>query len=275
VLVENDANLGALAEAASGAGRAAVDLVYLMVSSSVGAGLVLNGRLYRGSLGLAGEIGHVAAVPGGAVCRCGNRGCLETVIAPPVLLELLRSRHGPLTVGEMIELACGGDRGCRRVLADAGRALGEVVAMLLNVLNPELVVVGGELAAAGDLLLDGVRESLRRAALPAAPVAARVVAGTLGDRSEVLGAIALVVSDAAAGGSGDHQRRERVGARSGRFGVGGAPRRAGQAVDSTRGDVHAWLLVWIRPYVNANSPIPEAASPVRGDAARVSYPWFR
>jgi predicted NBD/HSP70 family sugar kinase len=69
VLVENDANLGALAEAASGAGREAVDLVYLMVSSSVGAGLVLNGRLYRGSLGLAGEIGHVAAVPGGAVCR--------------------------------------------------------------------------------------------------------------------------------------------------------------------------------------------------------------
>jgi predicted NBD/HSP70 family sugar kinase len=193
VLVENDANLGALAEATYGAGREAVDLVYLMVSWGIGAGLVLNGRLYRGSLGLAGEIGHVAT-PGGAVCRCGNRGCLETVIASPVLLELLRPTHGPLTVGEMLELARGGDPGCRHVLADAGRALGEAAAMLLNVLNPELVVVGGELAAAGDLLLDGVRESLRRGALPAASEAAWVAAGTLGERSEVLGAIALVVS---------------------------------------------------------------------------------
>jgi predicted NBD/HSP70 family sugar kinase len=196
VLVDNDANLGALAEAAYGAGREAVDLVYLMVSSGIGAGLVLNGRLYRGSLGLAGEIGHVLAAPEGAVCRCGNRGCLETVSAPQALLELLRRSHGPLTVAEMLELARAGDPGCRRVLADAGRALGDAAAVLMNLLNPELVVVGGDLAAAGDLLLDGMRESLRRAALPAAFAGARVVAGTLGERAEALGALALVVSEA-------------------------------------------------------------------------------
>jgi predicted NBD/HSP70 family sugar kinase len=196
VLVDNDANLGALAEAAYGAGRDAVDLMYLMVSSGIGAGLVLNGRLYRGALGLAGEIGHVLMDVHGQVCRCGNRGCLETIASPQALLELLRRSHGRLTTDEMLALARSGDPGCRRVLADAGRTLGSALAVLLNVLNPEVVVVGGELAAAGDLLLDGLRESVGRAALPAAVESAKVTCGTLGDRSEVLGAVALVVSEA-------------------------------------------------------------------------------
>jgi predicted NBD/HSP70 family sugar kinase len=196
VLVDNDANLGALAEAAYGAGRDAVDLLYLMVSSGIGAGLVLNGRLYRGALGLAGEIGHVLMDSHGQVCRCGNRGCLETVASPQALLELLRRSHGGLTTEEMIALARAGDQGCRRVLADAGRALGNALAVLLNVLNPEVIVVGGELSAAGDLLLDGLRETVGRAALPASVEAAKVTCGTLGDRAEVLGAVALVVSEA-------------------------------------------------------------------------------
>jgi predicted NBD/HSP70 family sugar kinase len=96
----------------------------------------------------------------------------------------------------MLGLARDGDLGCQRVIADAGRAIGRAVADLLNVLNPELIVVGGELAGAGDLLLDGVRESISRAALPAAAGSARLVAGILGDRAQVLGALALVVSEA-------------------------------------------------------------------------------
>ena len=96
----------------------------------------------------------------------------------------------------MLELAREGDLGCRRVIADAGRAIGQAVATLLNVLNPELLVVGGDLAAAGELLLDGVRESVSRAALPEAARTARVVAGVLGERAQVLGALALVVSEA-------------------------------------------------------------------------------
>ena len=197
VLVDNDANLGALAEAAFGAGRDAGDLIYLKVSSGIGAGLILNGRLYRGSAGLAGEIGHVLVDPEGLVCRCGNRGCLETLAATGALVELLRRSHGEdLTVAGMLEAARTGDLGCRRVIADAGRAIGRAVATLLNVLNPELLVVGGDLAAAGDLLLDGVRDIIGRAALPAAAEAAEVVAGVLGDRAQVLGALALVVSEA-------------------------------------------------------------------------------
>jgi predicted NBD/HSP70 family sugar kinase len=197
VHVDNDANLGALAEAAFGAARDASDMIYLKVSSGIGAGLILNGRLYRGSFGLAGELGHLLVDPDGIVCRCGNRGCLETLAATGALVELLRRSHGEdVTAAGMLELARAGDLGCRRVIADAGRAIGNAVSTLLNVLNPELVVVGGDLAAAGDLLLDGVRESIARAALPAAAEAAGVVAGVLGERAQVLGAIALVVSEA-------------------------------------------------------------------------------
>ena len=197
VMVDNDANLGALAEAAFGAGRDAGDLVYLKVSSGIGAGLILNGRLYRGTNGLAGELGHVLVDPDGIVCRCGNRGCLETVAATGALVDLLRRSHGEdLTIDGMLEAARDGDPGCRRVINDAGRALGIVAATLLNVLNPELLIVGGHLAAAGDLLLDGMRESVARAALPETSRGAQLVAGVLGERAQVLGALALVVSEA-------------------------------------------------------------------------------
>ena len=210
ILVDNDANLAALAEAAFGAGRDAKDLVYLMISSGIGAGLVLNGRLYRGAEGLAGELGHVLVDADGPVCRCGNRGCLETVAGTDALAELLRRSHGDGLDGRaIVRLAREGDLGCRRVIADAGRAIGKAAATLVNVLNPELLIVGGDLSDAGELLLDGVRESLERSALPTAVQAADVVAGSLGDRAEVLGAIALVLSEA----ERDHPLRPMVEAR--------------------------------------------------------------
>src|SRR3954467_3594215 len=154
VMVDNDANLGALAEAAFGAGRDAGDLIYLKVSSGIGAGLIPNGRLYRGSGGLGGglggELGHVLVDPDGVVCRCGNRGCLETVAATGALVDLLRRSHGEdFTVEAMLDAARDGDAGCQRVIHDAGRALGTVAAMLLNVLNPEMLIVRGHLAPPG------------------------------------------------------------------------------------------------------------------------------
>ena len=96
IIVDNDANLGALAEAAFGAARDSGDMVYLKVSSGIGAGLILNGRLYRGTAGLAGELGHLLVDPDGLVCRCGNRGCLETLAATGALVELLRRSHGDI-----------------------------------------------------------------------------------------------------------------------------------------------------------------------------------
>ncbi len=95
VAVDNDANLGALAEVTSGAGRGLTDVIYVMVSSGIGAGLILGGRLHRGANGFAGEFGHMFVAENGALCRCGNRGCLETVASTEALLALLRPAHGP------------------------------------------------------------------------------------------------------------------------------------------------------------------------------------
>src|SRR5215213_5985474 len=198
VSVDNDANLGALAELTHGAGRGASELVYLKVSSGIGAGLILGGRLHRGTGGVAGELGHILVAPEGAVCRCGNRGCLETAASTGALLEMLRRSHGELTVAEMLRLAREGDLGCRRVISDAGRVVGSAAAFVFNMLNPQRLVVGGDLAEAGDLLLDGVRSSLRLSALPAAAEHAPVVAGVLGERAQVLGALALAIGEAGA-----------------------------------------------------------------------------
>jgi predicted NBD/HSP70 family sugar kinase len=195
VRVENDANLGALAEIVWGAGRGCTELVYVKVATGVGAGLVLNGRLYEGHAGTAGEIGHVTVDERGPICRCGNRGCLEVFAGADAVLEPLRRRHGrELRLRDVVRLAEDGDLGCQRVVAGAGRALGLSIAGILNLLAPERVVVGGELAAAGDLLLDPLRAVVRRAAI-ASLRETPVLMGVLGERAEVLGAVALVLRE--------------------------------------------------------------------------------
>lgn len=196
VHVDNDANLGALGELVWGSGRGVKDLAYIKIASGVGAGLVINGRIYRGPGGTAGEIGHITLDESGSVCRCGNRGCLETYIAAGYVLELLRGSHGPdLTVPRMVQLAREGDPGCRRVIADVGRHVGMGVANLCNVLNPSRVVLGGDLAESGELVLGPIRESVARYAIPSAARQLAVVPGALGGRAEVLGALALVLSE--------------------------------------------------------------------------------
>jgi len=192
--VDNDANLGALAEVTLGAGRNARFAAYVSISSGIGAGIIADGRPYRGHRGTAGEIGHVVVDPQGPICRCGNRGCLETLASGPALLRLVQaSRDEELTVRQMIELARDGDAGCRRAIADAGQVVGGVVAGLVNLFSPEMVVVGGDVGEAGDLLLDPLREAVRRDALPAAATDLKIVAGELGERANLLGALALVL----------------------------------------------------------------------------------
>ncbi len=195
VHVDNDANLGALAEVTLGAGRDARTAAYLQVGGGVGAGLIVDGRPFRGAFGAAGEMGHVVVDDEGAICRCGNRGCLETVASGPALTRLLAdSRNETLTVAQIIELAKDGDLGCRRAIADAGRHVGRAVGALCNLFNPEMVVVGGELSAAGELLLGPLRESVMRSAVPMATEGLEVVAGVLGERANVLGALALAIA---------------------------------------------------------------------------------
>jgi predicted NBD/HSP70 family sugar kinase/biotin operon repressor len=192
VHLDNDANLGALAEVTLGAGIGASDAIYLMVSGGVGAGLILAGELYRGTGGTAGELGHVLVDEGGPICRCGNRGCLEMMAGGHAIIGLLRASHGDdLTLDEVIALTNDGDSGARRAVADAGRVLGRSVAAIVNAFNPELVIVGGAVSAAGDVLLDPLREAVHRYAIPSAADDVRIIRGVLGGRAEVLGALEL------------------------------------------------------------------------------------
>ncbi|MEU2184640.1 ROK family transcriptional regulator [Streptomyces thermolilacinus] len=196
VYVDNDANLGALGEMVWGAGRGVRDLAYIKVASGVGAGLVIDGQIYRGPGGTAGEIGHITLDESGPVCRCGNRGCLETFAAARYVLPLLQPGHGPdLTMERVVQLAREGDPGCRRVIADVGRHIGSGVANLCNLLNPSRVVLGGDLAEAGELVLAPIRDSVSRYAIPSAARQLAVAPGALGGRAEVLGALALVLSE--------------------------------------------------------------------------------
>lgn len=196
VYVDNDANLGALGELVWGSGRGVRDLAYIKVASGVGAGLVIDGHIYRGPGGTAGEIGHITLDESGPVCRCGNRGCLETFTAARYVLPLLRPSHGPdLTMERVVQLAREGDPGCRRVIGDVGRHIGSGVANLCNLLNPSRVVLGGSLAEAGELVLGPIRDSVSRYAIPSAARQLSVLPGALGGRAEVLGALALVLNE--------------------------------------------------------------------------------
>ncbi|MCW2758765.1 MAG: hypothetical protein JWO46_2511 [Nocardioidaceae bacterium] len=194
VVADNDANLGALAELHHGAARGVADLVYLKVASGLGAGIVLGHRLHRGATGIAGEIGHVQIREDGRVCRCGNRGCLETEVALPQLLALLRPAYDEeLDAARLLALDAEGDAGVRRVLTDAGATMGRALADLCNSLNPELVVLGGPIGGAR-ALLDGVRSAIDRYAQPNTAAALEVTAGELGDHAEVRGAVALAIA---------------------------------------------------------------------------------
>lgn len=194
VQIENDANLGALAELTWGAGRDCSNFAYIKAATGIGAGIVINGRLLRGATGTAGEIGHTTLDERGPLCYCGNRGCLETVASGPAIVQLVGKVNGEsLTLSEIVELASGADLRCRRALADAGREIGVAVAGLCNLINPERVIVGGLMSRAGDVLLRPLRESIRRHAVQAAAETVDVRAAVFVERAELLGSVALAL----------------------------------------------------------------------------------
>jgi predicted NBD/HSP70 family sugar kinase len=197
VNLENDANAGAMGEHLFGAGRGVANMAYVQLSAGVGLGLILGGAPYRGVTGVAGELGHLAVVDDGLICRCGNRGCLETIANSVAVTGLLsRSLGEPIDLERLLELVAAGDRGARRAVSDAGAAVGIALAAMINVLNPELVVIGGELAAAGDVLLDPIRAAVERRVIAPAASAVRIVTSDLGERAEVTGAAAMQLSRA-------------------------------------------------------------------------------
>ncbi|GAB76577.1 Sugar kinase of the NBD/HSP70 family, may contain an N-terminal HTH domain [Austwickia chelonae] len=195
VYLDNDANLGGLAEITWGPYAEAGHLLYVKVGTGIGAGLVLSGQVYRGAMGITGEIGHIPVAEHGLVCRCGNRGCLETVASTSVMVEAL-VKAGVLEhdagIARLVETVRAGDPAAGRVAEDAGMALGQVLGMMVNVLNPAVVVIGGSLVGLGGDLLGPVRRGIRRFASPTVSARTEVVLSSLGERAEVLGACSLV-----------------------------------------------------------------------------------
>jgi predicted NBD/HSP70 family sugar kinase len=197
VQVINDANACVLAERRYGAAQTWDNVVYVRLSSGIGAGVVCDGRMLLGQDGLAGELGHVTIESNGAVCRCGNRGCLETIASPTAIAALLsRSWARTVTNAELVMLVQAGDRGAVRALEDAGEAVGRALAMTVTMLDPRLIVVGGELAVAGDLLLNPMRRGLQRNTVRSHHSKLEISIGALGDSASVRGAAALVLADA-------------------------------------------------------------------------------
>jgi predicted NBD/HSP70 family sugar kinase len=194
VFIENDSNLGALAESAWGAGAGFDQLAYIKAATGIGAGLVQDGKLFRGTTGTAGEIGHTTVAEDGPICRCGNRGCLELYAGGAALLEALRQSHPQIeTLEQVVTLAHENHPACARVLADAGSHIGVAIANLINLFNPRRIVVGGELAGAGETLLQPMRVAAERSAVQTAVEVVEIVPGVLGHRAEVLGGLALVL----------------------------------------------------------------------------------
>jgi predicted NBD/HSP70 family sugar kinase len=168
VTIDNDANLGALAESTYAYARKET-LVYVKASTGVGAGIVIGGRVFRGRRGVAGEIGHIAVEREGRFCPCGGRGCLETLIGSNRLLEQVAILEPPpKTLDELAERARQGNAMCRRVLQDAATRLGRAIGDLCNLLNPDVVVLGGAMGRAASIVLEPCRAGIRESAVAAA-----------------------------------------------------------------------------------------------------------
>ncbi len=190
VQVENDANLGALAEHRQGEGRGHSSLVYVKIASGVGAGIVINNELFHGADGTAGELGHLTVDEQGPMCRCGSRGCLETYTSAEHIARLVSPTLPEVTLQDVVDEAITGTVSAQRALEDAGLHLGWALASVVNLLNPSVIIVGGRMAGAGDLLLEPTRTGLRRHALESVAQTPVVQSG-LGHRASLIGAVLL------------------------------------------------------------------------------------
>ena len=203
VFVDNDANLGALAERWWGEAFGIDDFVYLKVATGVGAGIMIDGEIYRGATGVAGEIGHVAIDPSGPECVCGNRGCLATFVGTRELVDrarvLMPFYPGSPLAGCALDIraiedaALADDPLALRVVEEAADRLGIVVAGVLNLLNPGSVILGGGLARTGDRLVRPLREAVAKRTLVASAAASDIRTSELGERATALGAATHVL----------------------------------------------------------------------------------
>ncbi len=209
IFLDNDANATALAEWRYGAGRGAQNVVFLTMGTGIGGGLILDGRLYRGTNDLAGEVGHQTILINGPLCGCGKRGCLEALASGPAIARLARENlsYGRgkallaladgepdnVTAQHVVEAAKAGDSFSKGILVEAGTYMGIGLANLIQILNPERIILGTIAVHAGDLILDPIREAVEEYAWNRSAAVCRIVPAELGDRAQDLAAISLAI----------------------------------------------------------------------------------
>lgn len=188
--MDNDGNAAAIAEWVAGAGRGASDLVMVTLGTGVGGGLILCGRPYRGAIGAGAELGHMVIVHDGKRCGCGGFGHLESYVSGKAADEAAQEAFGPDADAHLLlRLAGEGDANATGLLAEIGRKLGSGIASLVNIFDPELVVIGGGFGgAAGERLLGPAREMVAREALSPSRELVRIVPGELGPEAGMIGA---------------------------------------------------------------------------------------
>jgi glucokinase-like ROK family protein len=208
VALGNDAEFGALGEWAYGAGRGERNLAYIKVGSGVGAGLLLDGQIYRGATGCAGEIGHITILENGPLCSCGNHGCLESLAGGNAIawhaqeavrvgrrtqLASLPSNEA-VTARHVADAARKGDLVAQQIVSTSGAYLGLAIASMVNIFNPGMIVIGGGVSQMGDLLLDPIRQAVRDRSLLSAAKVVRVSSAILGRRSTSMGAVVQAIN---------------------------------------------------------------------------------
>jgi glucokinase-like ROK family protein len=207
VVVENNVRAMAFGESMLGAARSVNNMAFVFARVGVGAGLVFNGQVHRGSYAGAGEIGHTTVIPmGGVLCRCGNSGCLETLVSEPAILARARgiAGHEPNSalaralgdetlapIERVFRAAQAGDVSTRALLREVSMYLGTALANLVNIINPDLIILGGHLALGQDMLLEPIRETMRKRAFGGLGRRVDVRAATFGPHAGVVGAAAL------------------------------------------------------------------------------------
>jgi glucokinase len=198
--LHHDAHLAALGEHRRGAARGTSEMIYVTVSTGIGAGLVLRGELYAGAHGIAGEVGHIVVQRDGPLCTCGNRGCLEAIAsgtgiaraaresAPGRSASALHGLEHPYAE-DVVRAARAGDQLANAILENAGTYLGLAIGTLVNLFNPQLIVLGGSVVKAGNLLLGPMRGSMNASSWKASRRGLRIVRPALGDDAGLIGAV--------------------------------------------------------------------------------------
>ena len=206
LITDTDTNPPALAEQRYGAGKGTRDLIYITIGPGLGAGIIIDGQIYHGIDGTAGEFGHTIIDPNGPLCSCGNRGCLEALVTEPsimkqateginkgeaTLINNLAQKQGNLTPKIIYEAALKGDKFAIQIIQKTGYYLGLGLVNLVNLLNPEVIVIGGDISQVADILLKSVKEVVSSRALSAPAKRAEILASHFGKDAGIIGAATL------------------------------------------------------------------------------------